>query len=341
MPSLIKDLTQLSKDTLSNEVEQYSLTKKQANSEIRRGVDEILGYTANGGKVSHQMFRERKNEFFAFIEDSIAEKVDNTIRWNLGQFVEYRNLAFGDENLFKVPTNDMFRVALISQGNANIRRQRLREGLEFKVQTEPYGVKIGEELHRILAGRVDWDAMVQGVGESMAQAVNTRIYDAIVSSYGKFNSQYHVTMNPKEDDIIEMAMHIEARTGERVGIYGTKLALRRIAPKPEDISDNMRDNKNALGYYGTLAGIPMHEIPQSHKYGKNDKGEDEFAIDNDMLLLLPLSTDKFIKVVNEGEPIMQDNNGSATSDMMNEYFIVQQIGFSVLTSKVFGFIKLA
>ena len=85
-------------------------------------------------------------------------------------------------------------------------------------------------------------------------------------------------------------MHIEARTGEKVHIYGTKLALRSLPQ--ENVSEKVKDSINETGYYGMIAGIQMFEIPQSHKYGSDD-----FIIDNNFVLLIPENGDRMVKVI--------------------------------------------
>src|SRR5205085_7763816 len=160
--------------------------------------------------------------------------------------------------------------------------------------------------------------------------------NALFSSYGKYNATYHFQGNVTEDDLVELAMHIEARTGETVAVYGTKLALRRLSPNADTITFNMNDERNKLGYYGEIAGITLNEIPQSHNYNN-----DTFAISNEMVLVLPQSREKLVKVINEGDAIIQDQMGGLSSDMMQEYFIANRFGIAIITTKVFGFIKLA
>jgi len=55
--------------------------------------------------------------------------------------------------------------------------------------------------------------------------------------------------------------------------------------------------------------------------------------------LLPQNADKMVKVINEGDAIIQDQQGGTSADMMQEYFIAQRFGIAVITTKVFGFIK--
>ena len=328
-----KDIVKLAVELAKGRVQNYSA--QESNDVLRKAFAKLMDFSLEGnGKIDRKTFRKNKVEIFEILEEIINETLHEGLESQFDGFAEYRNLAWGDENLFKTPANNIFRVALVSDGNGNIRRQRLRDGQEFSVSLDTYAIKVGEDFHRFLAGRVDWAELMVGIAESFKRDLTQRIADAVMKSFGEYGATYHKTFSqtPTEDELVEMAMHIEARTGEKVAIYGTKLALRKLAPS--QISENLKDARNAVGYYGEIAGIELREIAQSHVYGA-----DEFAIDNNFILMLPQNADKMVKVVNEGDAIIQDQQGGVTSDMMQEYFIANKFGVSVITSKVFGFAK--
>ena len=330
-----KDIIKLAVDLAKGRVQNFSA--QESNETLRNAFADLMEFSAEGnGKIDRKTFRKHKVEIFEILEEIINETLHEGLQSQFDGFAEYRNLAWGDENLFKTPANNIFRVALVSDGNGNIRRQRLRDGQEFSVGLDTYAIKVGEDFHRFLAGRVDWAEFMAGIAESFKRDLTQRIADAVMDSYGKggYAGTYHknFTTMPTEDDIVTLAMHIEARTGEKVAIYGTKLALRKLAPS--NVTEALNNARNSLGYYGEIAGIQLHEITQSHDYGT-----DEFAIDNNFILILPQNADKMVKVINEGDAIIQDQQGGTTSDMMQEYFIANKFGISIITSKAFGFIK--
>lgn len=330
-----KDMIKLAIDLAKGKVTNYSA--QDSNSVLRKAFAELAEFTTDmTDKEARRAFRRNKTAIFEILEEIINETIHEGLENQFQDFAEYRNLAWGDKNLFKVPANQIFRVALVSDGNSNIRRQRLRDGSEFSVSLDTYAIKVGEDFHRFLAGRVDWSEFISGIAESFKRDLTQRIFDAVMNSYGEYGSTYHkeFTGSPAltQNDIVEMAMHIEARTGEKVAIYGTKLALANLPQ--ENVTDLVQNAINESGYYGKIKGIPMFEVAQSHKYGT-----DEFAISNDFILLLPQNKDKMVKVINEGDAIIQDQNGGQTADMMQEYFIANRFGVSVICTKVFGFIK--
>lgn len=327
-------IVKLAVDLAKGKVQNFSA--QESNDTLRKAFADLMEFSLEGtnGVIDRKTFRKHKAEIFEILEEIINETLQEGLRTQFDGFAEYRNLAWGDQNLFLVPANNIFRVALISDGNGNIRRQRLRDGSEFQISLDTYGIKIGEDFHRFLAGRVQWSELMGGIAESFKRDLTQRIYNAVYSSYGKYNGTYHKSGTLTEDELITLAMHIEARTGEKVAVYGTKLALRKLAPS--NVTESMKDRRNEIGFYGTIAGIDLREIEQSHAYGT-----DNFAIDNNMILVLPQNADKMVKVVNEGDAIIQDLAGGLSADMMQEYFICNRFGVSVITTKVFGFVKLA
>lgn len=329
-----QDIIKLAIDLAKGKVQNFSA--EESNDTLRNAFADLMEFSLEGnGKIDRKTFRRNKTEIFEILEEIINETIHEGLENQFDQFAEYRNLAWGDENLFKVPANNIFRVALISDGNSNLRRQRLRDGEEFSIKLDTYGIKVGEDFHRFLAGRVNWADFITGIAVAFKRDLTQRIYEAVMSSYGEYGAEYHNEFTADsltEQDIIEMAMHIEARTHEKVAIYGTKLALRNLPQ--ENVTDAVKNEINESGYYGRLAGIDLHEVAQSHKYGT-----DEFAIPNDFVLLLPQNPDKMVKVVNEGDAIIQDKDGGKTADMMQDYFVANRFGISVITTKVFGFIK--
>lgn len=309
---------------------------EDANDKLRKAFADYMDFSLDGtGVIDRKTFRKHKVEIFEILEVIINESLQEGLKNQFDGFAEYRNLAWGDENKFVVPEDQDYYIALISDGNGNLRRQRLRDGQSFKVDLDTYGIKIGEDFHRFLAGRVQWADLMKGIAVAFQKDLTQRIHDGVMASYGKYNAPYHRTGTLTEEQLIELTMHLKARTGEDSIVYGTKLALRKLAPSADMITDEMRNYRNKTGYYGEIAGIELREIEQSHKYGT-----DEWAIDNDMILVLPQNVDKMVKVVNEGDSIIQDLQGGVSADMMQEYFICNRFGISIITTKAFGFIKL-
>src|SRR5690606_2984330 len=113
---------------------------------------------ANGGstKLSYKTMRNNV-ELFEIIETILEMNDVHGFEDNdfFEQFVEYRNIALGDENHFYIPDNSLFTVNTTAEGIGATLRQRINKGKHETVPTQLYTIEAYEELNRLLAGRID------------------------------------------------------------------------------------------------------------------------------------------------------------------------------------------
>ncbi len=259
--------------------------------------------------------------------------VSEGLEGQFDDFAEFRNLALGDKNEFHIPKSDLFPVSVTADGNGNVRRQRIGSDRIITVDTTTYTVKIYEEFNRFLAGRIDWNEMVNRVARSFNVKIKNDIYNAIYNSFDDLSATYGISAAYDEATLTELAQHVEAATDSDVIVFGTKAALAKVTPST--ISDNMRDQKNNTGFYGVVNGIELREVKQSHKIGS-----EEFAIDDNFLLIVPTIEDRMVKVVNEGEAFMVENQGGQNADMSMEYLYGMKFGVSVVPAAKYGIYRL-
>jgi hypothetical protein len=323
----MNDVVKLAIDLHKGSLGSYS--KEQATETLRMALIE-----ANGGsdKITPKSFRNNP-QIFQILEEALDVLLVEGLEDQFDEFVEVRNLNWGDSNTFTVEDSKLFNVAVVADGNGNLRKQRLDNG-EMTVKTKTRAVAIYEELHRLMAGRIDWSKMVERVAMSYNNKIKTEIYDAIYNSYDNLTAPYQVTGTFAEADLSTLIAHVEAGTGQDAVIYGTKAALGKVSTA--QISDNMKDARNQLGYYGVFNGTEMVEIRQAHKAGSTN-----FAINDSFLLVVPRTPDKMVKLVLEGESLIQETPAGVNADMSGEYAFIKKSGVGVLASSEYGIYRLA
>lgn len=334
------ELLALSIDLATNKVP-TKYTRKDANEALRVEIQKEYGLDIEDLKhMSRRGFRRHKNDIFELIEVTLDARIEDAVQnseW-FADLVEYRNLALGDTNIFKVPSNEYFKISMIANGTQNLRRQRLTEAEDFPIKPHTYGVKIYEELSRFLAGRIDWNQMIDMVAQSFAVYVDQMIANAFT---GFFDAQdtlapYRINTSgavPTEQEILTLAEHIRAEIpGSDVKIYGTRLALNQLDVKDKSDTDNR--NKNLTGFYGTVAGIEAVAISQYH-----NNGTTEFGLPNNVIYILPETAEKMVKVVNEGESWVNETLPEQRADQQLEYIIENKFGVAVVPSSVYGKIE--
>lgn len=321
-----KELVKLALDMKKGKITNY--TKDEANEVLRQELIEL-----NGGsdKLNAKSFRKYP-EMFEIIEQILDNAISDGITDQFSDFVETVQLDWGDTQVFTMDENRLFDVSVVADGNGDIRRDRL-DSSEVTVRTKTYAVSVYEELHRILAGRVSFDRMIDIVARSYENKIQTEIYNAIYNSYDQLNATYRATGTFTEATLNDLIAHVEASSNSEVMILGTKSALAKI--DKTKVSDTMIDERNRMGYVGIYNGTPLVEIRQVHRSGTH-----EFAIDNNFLIVAPQGLEPFVKLILEGDSLIEEVT-EGRKDMQREYRFIKKAGFVVLASSNYGIYRLS
>ena len=289
---------------------------------------------ANGGstKLDYRAIRDGKcNGLFAIVEEIINKTVIEGLPEScpLFDYVDYRNLAEGDTNIFEIRDNGLFVVSDIADGTQGLRRQRLTGGEEITVKTQLKGIKIYEELRRVLAGRVDFNELIDKVAESFQKKINNDIYAAVKAGFDGLISPYKESGSFDESKLTAIIDHVEAATGKKAFILGSKQAVRKITGVKGADSASAKEDLYAMGYFGHFYTTPIIVMENAHKVGGTD-----FVLGNDLYIVA--SDDKFVKFVTEGDTLIIPGDALGNADLSQEYFMAERYGISVVFAEAFG-----
>lgn len=320
----MNDIVKLAVDAYHGNVEKYSVG--QSMETLRAALIE-----ANGGSttLNFKNIRDGKCQgLFALVETILEKTVVEGLQGDeyFNALVDFRNVAEGDKNLFEVEDSNMFVVADAADGTQGIRRQRLSGVKQVDIPTSMKYVKIYEELNRVLAGRVDFNTMINKVAESFKQKLLNDIYtlwsNATAADLGGV-TYFPVAGAYDEDELLELIAHVEAAAGGKPAtIVGTKKGIRNLIPSIQ--SDGFKDDLYNLGYAGKFYGTPVVVTPQRHKVGSTD-----FVMDDNMLTIVA-GTDKPLKVVYEGDPLVIMGDPLTNGDLTQEYFYGSKWGTGIV-----------
>ena len=320
----MKDIVRLAVDAYHGKVQQYSVDQSQ--EVLRQALIE-----ANGGSTVLDYRKIRDGQcpgLFSLIETILSRTVVEGLQGDefFNALVDFRNVAEGDKNLFEVEDSNLFVVAEAADGTQGIRRQRLSGVSQTSIPTSLKVVKIYEELNRVLAGRVDFNDMINKVSESFRNNLLNEIQllwnGASATDFG--GAVYFPAAGTYDEDaLLEVISHVEAAAnGKTATIFGTKKAVRNLAPSVQG-SDSKSDLYN-LGYYGKFYGSPVVVTPQRHKIGST-----EFTLPDDVLTIVA-GEDKPIKCVYEGSPIILMGNPMDKGDLTQEYLYGEKYGMGII-----------
>lgn len=323
----MKELSQLAIDIYLNKTGDFS--REEAEESLRQALIDLCGTD----KPDYKTMRRFKPEVFEILEEALDVLVSRNIEEEFGKFAEYRNLSWGDSKRFVLKNPNLFKVAVVSHGSGNLRRQRLEDG-SIEVDTYMRGIKIYEELYRFLAGRIDWVELVNRVSQSYNNEIYTSVYKAIYDSYNNLSATYGVTGTYDATTLGNLIQHVEAANGARAVIYGAKNALGKVTDAV--VSDTRKEVFNMQGYYGVFRGTEMQEIKQAHI-----PGTDTFAINDSFLIIIPQGDEKIVKIVDEGDSIIRERLDGANMDYSIEYEFLKSSGIAVVTAAKFGIYRLS
>ena len=282
--------------------------------------------------------RARHNGVFELIEETIQRITNEGFPDDhpIFQFVDKRNLAEGDQATFYIEDDSLYVVSKIVHGTKQIRRQRLVGGEEITVETDLYGVKIYEELRRLMANRTDIVKLINKVADSFVKKMNETIAEATVAAFDKLQAPYKVSGTYDEAKLIELIDHVEAETGKSAIVLGSKQAVRNIKVPGSD-SNSAKEDLYNMGYYGHITTTPIIALKNAHKIGSTD-----FVLGKDLYVVA--ADDKFIKLVTEGETMILDDcpeSPTGNHALQKEYMMTQAWGVEVVFAADCGVYQLA
>lgn len=319
----MKEYSVLALDLTKGQVQNFST--QDANTVLRKAfLDEIGTET-----IDFNTYRENKYKIFRLIQETITPIINDRLEEVMGRFAEVRNVAFGDSIVFDVENPELFEVATIADGTGNLRRQRIDNG-RLEVTMGTFGVSIYEEFYRFLSGRINWGQLVDKVVKSYERKIAEAVNEALYGSYSSIDAELKYSGTYDEEELVEILQKVEALYGSAM-VVGTKAALAKL--QPSYVGDADKAAYNALGYIGTFRGYDTVALVQSFKAQTY-----EFNLSNSDLLILPSTSEKFIKIVTEGTAIVLDHQNTQ-GDLSIEHTFIQKAGVAVGLTEKFGIVR--
>lgn len=226
----------------------------------------------------------------------------------------------GRQARFSIEGDGYFRVDVVTEGTQGIRRQRI---LDKKVTVTPVkrAIKVYEELARLGAGRINWTSFVNKVGASIKKdelSSITKAFKTVFPTSG--NGEFVKTGTLTKANLIELLQNVED-AGYQPRIFASLKQLDAIgALDNERISDTAKNDIYNFGYVGKFLGVDCFKI----------SGKD---VANDKIYILG-TTDKFIKLYNEGEALVIPRDSVDNGDLTQELTTFVKYGATVVTSGV-------
>lgn len=323
------------------------INSKEASEKIVAMFKKVIGVNENSTKAEiRKAIKRNQQVLFDLIEEVVPNLLQTGWQENpfFNEFVDIKNIDIGDQNMFYTEDETILTVSKVSGNHWDIDRQRLGKGSSFSVETSWYGIAVYSEYERLLTGAEDFATFVKKLYEAVDRYVNESIYQAMISAAeqlpggatgsGQWVKTGALDMAEKEV-FLQLIEDVQMATGMEVVIMGTKTALSKLENMQDInwVSEDMKVQRNTTGKIGYWEGIRLVEIKQGFRL--NDTSAR--LVDDKQLLIMPVGDNKFIKMVNEGQPEMrQVNDNTVNLDMTYDYRYMWKFGVAVQIGLLFG-----
>ena len=314
------------------------VTKEEANKKIVDVFQSVLGLDKSSTPREVRKAIQRNQQL---VFDIIEETVQSLLVSGWGndpfmmKYVDQRNLALGDKNEFVSEDNSIMSVMRVAGNHHDIVRQRLGAGDKTSLATYWCAVKCYVEFERVVTGAEEFSKFITKMYEAYDRYVKNALYDAMVEYANKLSATYKQTGTLTAEGLNELCDYIETATGYRVRLMGTRAALANVIKLQNTnyISDAMKDEHYRTGTLGMWEGKELVEIPQV--FEKNKVGT--YKIANDIIWIMPISEEKFLKLVNEGDTQLRTIADKDTNmDYTYESEMMTKLGVGVMLNGAFG-----
>lgn len=332
---------------VANDNLEDGITIKEANAKITAMFKKIIGCDENSSKAEvRKAIRKNQQVLFDLIEEVVPNLLQSGWQDNpfFNEFVETRNIDIGDQNVFYTEDETILTVSKVSGNHWDLDRQRLGKGTTFSVATSWYGIAVYSEYEKLLTGLENFATFVTKLYEAVDRFVNESIYEAFVSAASELPGgaggagQWVKTGDlgdATKDAFMTLIEDVQMATGMDVVIMGTKAALSKLEgmQKIDWVSDEMKQERYTTGRLGYFEGTRLVEIKQGFKL--NDTTHR--LVNDKQLFIMPVGDNKFVKVVNEGQPEMRQVQDNVTNqDMTYDFRYMFKIGVGVQIGLRFG-----
>lgn len=311
----------------------FGRSEDEANELIRKAILKAAGCENGWDKY---MFEHNKHLVFKILSEILDEVVGEQVAKQYEEWVDFRSVALGDTIEFNVPNNDLFEVGIVADSTDNLRRQRILHG-KIAMNSFQLGVKIYEEYLMFVMGKIDFVDMIKRVAKSVEHTLMRVVVKAIENAYVPVgNEKYGFAGTYSDDEVLRVAENVQAKTGLRPVIYGSKSALANLRKSSAALwSEAEKEEVRRAGHVGLFNGYDVVEIPNFMD------NKDELVLNQNVLFIIPDGT-KIVKLLNEGQAeIHQVAEQHARADQQIEYQFMQRFQLGVLKSNVYGVIVIA
>ena len=275
-------------------------------------------------------FRENKNLLMALMEETLDEVLPRRVMERYGDFAEVKTFAQGEKAVFTKKTGKQRAKQFITKvGHAG--RYEV-----FKLATKTFGMEMQAVggaaqigLEEFLDGRVDFAELIQIVLETMDERVYEEIAKQLIAGIEALPTANKTVQTGFVAAEFDKLLAIASSYGAPA-IYCTYEFAVKMIPDSAWISEAMKNERWAKGYFTRYKGYPVIILPQSY----TDETNTVKVIDPSYAWIFAGDT-KPVKVGFEGQTLVREVENE---DWSREFQAYKKFGvISIMNSDVFSY----
>ena len=259
------------------------------------------------GNNRYANYRDNKNVIFRLIEETIDEVLPAKVEQQYMDFADVRVLAQGDKAIFRKRITEASRKRakgfVTKVGLAGRYETFMLDGTEIEVQMSAIGAACRIGFEEFLDGRIQFSELTDVILEGMDEYIYKEIAKALESAVASLPTPNKAEVAGFDEATMDELLAIADSYGH-ASIYCTQEFAAKMVPAEGWVSSDM---KNALWDRGYLANYKGHQViilPQSMV----DETNTEKVIDPAQAYIIPVGTDKPVKLAFEGPTCVRETS---------------------------------
>lgn len=338
-----KDLLELSKAAIKADrkapvafsYEVNGDTKNFSSAELNGLLrDEMKSLCCNDrGNFSLHHYKENQNILFELITETINEVLPQRVMKQYAQFAEVKNIEQGERAIFRIRVTEAAkrraRTFVTKVGLAGRYETFMLDGDELEVKTEGVGAGARIGLEEFLDGRFDFADFTEIVLDGIDEFIYVEIAKALAAMVDGLPVANKATVAGFDETTMDELLAIADSFGSRAAIYCTQEFASKMIPSDARMSNGMKDALWEKGWLGDYKGHQVIILEQTLLWGTEEINSTK-AIDPSLAYIIPMGSEKPVRVVLEGEPQIRDVEGN--DDWSHDVQIYVKVGIGTVAS---------
>lgn len=281
--------------------------------------DELKGLAG-----TYSLYRRNQVQLFELIEETLDLVLPRKVMEQYGEFAEVKTFAQGTKPVFTRKMGRQRAKQFITKVGLAGRYEVFKlGGTSFEVPTSAIGGAAQIGLEEFLDGRVDFSEVLQIVMEGMDELIYKEIAEALVAGITQLPNANKVVVAGFDENGFDRLIAISGAYGLPT-IYCTYEFAVKMAPVANWISDSMKNEKWAKGYFANYKGNRVIILPQSF----TDETNATKVINPGYCWIIPAGNDgQPAKVAFEGGTIVSEFTGV---DQSRDVQVYKKVGVNVM-----------